>query len=321
MSEQTETTSEDKILDLVGFLGSENMPFVSRLRLEPRGRTIGNLAGDHKSPETGEGYEFAVHRQYVPGDEIRRLDWKVWGRSDRLFVKRYEKYTELRGLICLDASGSMGFNGDPDGKGMSKYEFGCKLAAALAFILLQQGDAVSLVILGSDIRFDLPPSSSPTQITRILHALQTVRPEDVQPGTEDPPMSDLLHTLADRYNHKEFLVFISDLMEDPEQLDNVLGHFRHGKHDGLLLHLFDPMELNFPFRGWMHFMSLEAKGDQLLLESSSFRKAYLEALIRYIREIRRSCLLYGFDYMICRTHRHWRDVLLDALTKHRFATR
>lgn len=302
------------------YLGPENLAFVSRMAIEPRQRSLGMMTGAHKSPQTGAGIEFALHRPYVRGDDIRRLDWNVYGRNERLYIKKYEETTELRGLICLDASGSMGFCGDPDGKRPAKFEFGCRLAAALAYLLLQQGDAVSLVLFGSKVHQIVPPSSSPVQIARILSALQGAHAEEPASGKDDPPLADVLHELAERFRRREFFILISDLMEQPEALSKFLGHLRHGRHEGLLMHTLDPLELDFPFRGWVRFQSLEC-GERHLLESGGFRKAYLEALRHYLEDVRKAALLYGMDYLTCRTDRPWREVLFDALVRRRLVAR
>lgn len=300
--------------NIAGYLGPENLNYVSRLTLDPRQRSAGMMLGDHKSPDTGSGLEFAVHRQYVTGDDVRQLDWNLYGRSDRLYIKKYEETTELRGVICLDLSGSMRFGGNAEESQPSKFEAGCKLAAALAYLLLRQGDAVSLVTYGSKFQQQLPPSSNPIQITRVLSLLAEARCETTTPGREDPPMSGLLHELAGRFQRREFFIVISDLMDDPQDLASCFAHFRHGRHEALLLHMMDPLEMDFPFRGWVKFQSLEC-GQKHLLESSGFRKAYLEALRLYRSQLQTAALFNGLDYQLCRTSRPWRELVFDALMK------
>ncbi len=314
-----ETRDGSKPLTITEYLGPENMGYISHLSIDPRGRAVGSMSGDHRSPFTGEGYEFALHRPYVTGDDIRRMDWNVFSRTDKHYIKRFEQTTELRGLICLDCSGSMAFAGDPSAGNPPKFDYACRLAAALAYILLQQGDSVGLAIAGSEIREVIPASSHPSHLNRILETLRKTACEPGTPGREDPPMLPLLHPLADRFDRREMIFMISDLMEDPERLSRLLGRFRHGRHEGMLFHVLDPMELDFPFRGWVQFKSMENAGETRLLESGGFRKAYLEALAEYLKAIRRAGLLYGFHHAVCRTSRHWREALLDAITRRQMA--
>lgn len=319
MKDDMESKDEYRPLTITEYLGPENMGFISRLGIEPKGRMVGAMAGSHRSPFTGEGYEFALHRPYATGDDIRRMDWNVFGRTDKHYIKRFEQTTELRGLICLDCSGSMGFAGDPAAGRPPKFDFACRLAAALAFIVLQQGDSVGMAIVGSEIREVIPASAHPSHLNRILETLRKTSCEPAKPGREDPPMLPLLQQLADRFDRREMIFLISDLMEDPERLSPVLARFRHGRHEGMLFHVLDPMELDFPFRGWVQFKSAENAGEARLLEGGGFRKAYLEALGEYLKTIRRAGLLYGFNHAICRTSRHWRETLLDAITRRELA--
>lgn len=319
MNYAMESRDEYNPLTITDYLGPENMGFISRLSIDPKGRMLGAMSGGHRSPFTGEGYEFALHRPYAAGDDIRRMDWNVFGRTEKHYIKRFEQTTELRGLICLDCSGSMGFSGEPGAGRPSKFEFASRLAAALAYILLQQGDSVGLAIVGSEVRDVIPTSAHPSHLNRILETVRKTTCEAAKPGREDPPMLPLLHRLADRFDRREMIFLISDMMEDSERLTSVLGRFRHGRHEGMLLHVLDPMELEFPFRGWVKFKSTENAGEARLLEGGAFRKAYLEALGEYLKAIRRASHLYGFNHTICRTSRHWRQTLLDAITRRQLA--
>lgn len=250
------------------FLTPESVSRLSRLDLIARLVVEGYITGLHKSPYHGFSAEFAEHRQYMTGDSLRYLDWKVYGRTDRMYVKRFEEETNLKSHIILDVSGSMGFKS----KGaLTKLRYGSILAAALAFLMLKQRDSVGLVTFSDSLKSYVPPRSVQSQLKEIIKVLSSAEPS----GTT--VTGDILHTLAERISVRGLVVLISDLLVEPSELIHGLKHFRHNGHEVILFHVFDPMELDFDYNTETRFTDMET-GRRLTTQPWHIRDEYLSML-------------------------------------------
>ena len=279
--------------------------------MEVRARHIveGFLSGLHRSPYFGQSVEFVQHREYTPGDDFRRIDWKVWSKTDKYYIKQYEEDTNVRVTLLVDASESMQFGSGP----MTKYEYGCTVAAALAYLLLRQQDAVGLVAFDESIRSRVPPRSNHQHLHAVLAAL----------GDESPArktdMLKILQQVAEEQSHKGMIVLISDLFVDRDRLFRGLRLLRHRGHDVLLFHILDDEELEFHYAGTTKFEGLEGAGD-LVCDPKSLRDGYLQAMGSFLDEIRRHCAKNVIDYQTIRTSEHL-DAALAHYMNHRIGMR
>lgn len=260
-------------------------------RLDVRARLVveGFITGMHKSPYHGFAVEFASHREYVPGDEIKHVDWKVWSKTDRLYIKEYEEETNLRCTIVLDCSKSMAYGEDGD-DGLGKFDYAATLAACLAHLLQHQGDRVGLVTFDTAIRRNLPASTNPAHMKLMLHELDSARPD------EKTDVGEVFHRLADQIGKRGLVVLVSDLFVDPAQLSQSLRHFRHRRHEVVVFHVMHDHELTFPFQDNTLFRGME-QDIELLTEPRALRRSYLEAVDRFKGEVRRACSMSGADYV------------------------
>jgi uncharacterized protein (DUF58 family) len=260
--------------------------------LELKARTIveGFLSGLHRSPFKGFSVEFAEYRQYLPGDDLSSIDWKVYARSDRYYVKKFEEETNLNCYILLDVSASMGYGQ----KGVTKLVYGQMLAASLAYLMNRQRDAVALTTFDDGIVSMLPPSARPGHLRSVLVTLDRLklgRKTDV---------SKPLHVLADGISKRGMVVLISDLFDEPERVVDGLKHFKFRGTDVVVFHIMDPDELTFPFERATKFRDMEA-GDELMAVPSIVRDSYLKELERVLDFYRRELGSIGVDYRLINT--------------------
>jgi len=246
-------------------LSPESISRLSRLDLIARFVVEGYITGLHKSPYHGFSAEFAEHRQYMAGDSLRYLDWKVYGRTDRMYVKRFEEETNLKSHIILDVSGSMGFQ---SGGAVSKLRYGSILAAALAFLMIKQRDSVGLVTFSDSLKSYVPPRSVQSQLKEIIKVISSVEPSGVT------VTGNILHTLAERISVRGLVVMISDLLVDPNEFIHALKHFRHNGHEVLVFHVLDPMEITFDYNTETRFNDLET-GRRITTQPLQIRDTYL----------------------------------------------
>lgn len=257
-------------------LQSEDITSLQHLQLFARTVVEGFTTGLHASPHKGFSVEFRQHRPYVQGDEIRRLDWKIFGRSDRFYIREYDEETNLRATIVLDASGSMNYRGT---KGISKFDYARKLAASLAYLLMSQQDAVGLITFDTRIREFIP---NRTRITHLHHLLEAmVRTE---PGQETS-LAPVVESLATRMKRRGLMILISDLFDNSADLLRAIGVLRRKGHEILVFQLWDRDELEFPFGNWSRFENLENDEDFLLLDPAAIRLRYLDVLARFREEL------------------------------------
>lgn len=262
-----------------------------RLSMIARQVVEGFVSGLHQSPYKGFSVEFAEHRQYYPGDEIRHLDWRVLAKTDRLYVKEYEQETNLQANILLDASGSMGYRG----KGTSKLEHAQHVAASLAYLMLHQLDAVGLMVHDAAIREILPPSSHPKQLLRVLQILEKVQPRG------ETSLAALWDQFAHRAGRRGMVIILSDCFDRIESLLLALRRLRHRRHEILLLHVLAPEEIEFPFARLTQFRNLEAAGDRALLDARRLRAEYLDNFRSFCAALKRGATDMEIDYHLLRT--------------------
>ena len=266
-----------------------NPELVSRLSsMEIRARLVveGFITGLHRSPYHGFSVEFAEHRQYMPGDPIRHIDWKAFGKTDRFYIKEFEEETNLKAHILLDASGSMAYRSD----GISKLEYGRYLSAALTYLMLKQQDAVGLTVFASGIRSYLPPRSARTHLHTILKELNRVEP------SETTDVAATFHQLAERIRRRGLIIIISDLLDEPDKILLGLKHFRHNKHEVLVFHVLDPFEKSFAYRREAIFRDLET-GEEVTTQPWHIRGEYVRAMTALTGRYRRECRDSLIDYV------------------------
>ena len=291
------------------FLRPEELTRISRLEIRARHIVEGFLSGLHRSPYFGQSVEFVQHREYTQGDDTRRIDWKVWSKTDKYYIKQYEEDTNLRTTLVVDLSESMQFGSGA----MSKYEYGCTVAAALSYLLLRQQDAVGLVAFDEQIRAQLPARSKRNHLHAILAALDSEKPE------KKTDMFDILRHVAERRSRKGMIVIISDLFVERESLFRGLKLLRHRGHDVMILHIMDDEELDFHFAGTTKFEGMEEMGD-VVCEPRSLREGYLAAVQAFLEELRRHCAQNVIDYQTIRTSEHL-DAALAYYLNHRIGMR
>jgi uncharacterized protein (DUF58 family) len=276
-----------------------HLPLVSRFAME------GSVSGHHKSPHRGSSVEFAEYRAYVPGDDLRRLDWRVLGRTDRYYMKEFEADTNLRLCLILDASASMGFAGNA---GPSKFAFARQLAGSLAYLAVQQGDAAGLYCVGEKAPPELPPRRNPSHLQEILNTIESLSPSG--PTT----LLQTLHDLAEKIRRRALVIVLSDFFCELEPLLGCLQHLRFQKHDLAVFHLLDRTELDFKFDRPLRFQDLESPFS-LVTEPAMVRDEYLRAFDSHRARLRQACLEFNADYREVVTDADPGKVLADFLTE------
>ncbi len=274
------------------YLDPQTLAKLEGLQLRARMIVEGYVAGLHRSPYQGFSIEFAEHREYSPGDDLRYLDWKVFGRTDKFYLKEFEEETNLVCYLLLDTSESMKYRSP--GAAMSKFEYAQCEAAALAHLVLQQQDSVGLVTFDREIRALVRPSGNPSHLKQLLHVMED------SSGTEKTTTGPIFHDLAERFKKRGIVVILSDLFDDVETMLAGLKHFRHRRHEVVLFHVLDPAEMEFPFQQATLFQGLEQMGN-VLVEPKALRKAYLREFDRYLYQLRRGCRAHRIDYVPMRT--------------------
>jgi len=292
------------------FLHPDTIARISRLDLRARQVVEGFISGMHRSPFFGHSVEFVQHRDYTPGDDIRHLDWKVWSKTDKYYIKQYEEETNLRTHLVVDVSNSMHYG--KTGKGQfNKYNYACTIAACLGYMLLRQQDSVGLITFDEDVRQVVPPRSQHTHIDALVKAMDVSKPRD------KTNIERIIKRVAENAPGRGLIVLISDLLVEREPLFRALEMLRHGRHDVLVFHVLDEEELTFPFAGTTRFEGMEEL-DQVLCDPRSLRDGYLEALQEYLVEVRRGCARKGIDYQLVHT-REYLDAVLSKFLHHRMA--
>jgi uncharacterized protein (DUF58 family) len=255
------------------------VPFDSRLPM------MGTVSGKHPSPHRGSSVEFAEYRKYVPGDDLRRLDWRAYGRSDRFYVKEFEADTNLRCCVVLDTSGSMEFGSG----GTTKIDYARKIAGTLAYLALLQGDAVGLSCVANGFVRNIPPRRNPAHLTAVFDILEQTKPQN------ETELAPVLHELAETIRQRALIVIISDLFIEPEILRSCFQHLRFRKHDVAAFHLLDAQELSFNFRRPMRFLDMEG-GPAVFAEPNEIAERYHKVLREYLEQLKTVVLESAVDY-------------------------
>ncbi len=270
------------------YLNPRTLAKIAALDLRARLIVEGFVSGMHRSPYQGFSVEFTQHRPYSSGDDLRHIDWKVLGRTDRHYIKQYEEETNLQVLLAVDASASMTYAGQANAD-WRKYDHAISVAASLAYVALHQRDSVGLAIFDARLRRLLRPSNYPRQWRVLIDELTTA------PGAAKTDTGRVLEEIAEEIRRRSLVVLISDLLDDAAHIIRGIRHLRHRRHDLLVLRILDHEELEFPFHAATIFKGLE-EPTQMLVEPRALRDAYLEELRHHAAEIRTACHQLNVDY-------------------------
>jgi uncharacterized protein (DUF58 family) len=273
---------------------------MGKLQFTARQVVEGVITGMHKSPHRGFSVEFSEHREYVPGDELRHLDWQAYARSDRYYIKLYEQETNLRATLVLDTSGSMRFG--------NKIDYARHLCGCLAYLLSMQQDLAGLVAVDESVRVELEPASSPAHLDRLFKELERV---DASEKTDLPRQ---LHALAERLGRRSMVIIVSDLWVDPDELSRALQHLRYRKHQGMVLHLLDKAEIDLPYDRQITMQDLET-GEKLAVDPSELRETYQKQVEEYLQNVRRACNDCDVEYHTIYVHQPYDKALVQLLSR------
>jgi len=282
-------------------LNPEIIARLQGLELRARGIVAGYISGMHRSPYRGFSVEFAEHREYVPGDDLRHVDWRLFGRADRFYVKQYEVETNLRCYLLMDASESMAY-----GSPVSKFDYARTLAASLAYLVIDHQDAAGLITFDSEVRDRLDGKSGKAHLANLADVLDGAAPAG------KTHVKALLHRLAEELHSRSMVVLISDLLADPDHIVAGLDHIRYAGHELIVFHVMHDDEWNFPFVENVLFDGLEQPA-QLLADPQSLRDSYLAAVQRLVTRVRAACLKLRADYVLVNTREPVEAVLCGYL--------
>ena len=300
-------------------LPTEITSALGRLEFLARTAKEGSITGRHVSPHKGFSVEFAEHRPYVAGDDLRNLDWRVYGKSDRYYIKQYIEETNMRVSLLVDASGSMNYVGDHatelNGARLSKFAYARHLAAALSYLFIRQQDAVGLVTFETEVRRYLRAVAKPSQLKTILGELAETQPAD------DTAVAGVFHDIAERIHRRGLVIILSDLFDDAEAIKKALHHFRYKNHEIVVFHLMAEEELTFPFTKFDEFQSLEIANMSLQIDPQTIRAQYLERVRKFVRDIETGCGQMGADYIPVNTKAPVTETLLNYFAQRKVAQR
>lgn len=285
------------------YLDPKTLDKIKRLDVRARLVVEGFISGQHRSPYNGYAIEFAAHREYAPGDDLRHIDWKVWSKTDRLYIKEYEEETNLKCHLIVDCSKSMRYG---ETTGWSKFDYAATAAASLGYMMQQQQDSVGMVLFSDKIDKNLKSSSHPSHLKLLLHELEQAEPAN----TTD--VSDPFFALASQIRKRGIIALFSDLFLDPDELAKALSQFRLRRHEVIVFHVMHHDELEFPFQDNTLFKGMEVDAE-LHTEPRSLRKSYLEAVEEYMVKIKKVCAVAGIDHVMLDTSRPLDGVLSSYL--------
>jgi uncharacterized protein (DUF58 family) len=284
------------------YFGPTDAAMAGSLQFAARQVVEGVITGQHKSPHKGFSVEFAEHREYTPGDELRHLDWRALARSDRYYIKLYEQETNLRATLVVDTSNSMRFAG--------KIDYARHLTACLAYLLSTQQDLAGLVAVDESVRVELPPGSSPTHLDRLFKELERI---DASRRTDLPRQ---LHNLSERLPRRSMVVLISDLWTEPDDLRRALQHLRYRKHQAIVIHLLDRAETELTYEGQVTLEDLE-NGEKLQIDPADLRETYTKQVADYLASVRRACSDSDVEYHDLYVDQPYDKALVRLLTRRR----
>ena len=276
---------------------------LNHLQLSARSVVEGSISGLHRSPAKGASVEFRQHRFYTPGDEPRRLDWRVLGRTDRPYIKEYDEETNLRCVLMLDRSGSMGYGGKARKHG-TKFDYAAKLVASLAYLMLGQTESVGLALFGPRVEQWLAPLSATAQLSRVIETLERTGPRG------EAKLGPAVQEVADRLGKRSLVIILSDVLVPVAGIRDALARLRHDRHETILLQVLDRDEIEFPFSKWARFRGMEGERP-MLCEPALMRQAYLENFRRHRRDLCDACRALGAEFHPFVTD----EPLADALTR------
>ena len=286
------------------YLKPEVIRQVKRLDLRARFIVEGFISGLHASPFHGFSTEFSEHRRYAPGDDPATIDWNVYAKTDRYYVKKFQAETNLDGYLVMDLSASMDYTHAQE---LTKFEYGICLAASLSYLMVHQSDAVGLVTFDTKVRTSLPPKSRRTQLSAILAILSKLKPA----GETD--IAHSLHQVAAMVRHRSLIMIFSDLLTDPENVIKGLRRLRHARHDVILFHILDAAEAEFPFTGMVELRDVESPR-KIVIDADGMRASYLEALGEFRATYLKECASAGIDYVPLHTGMPFDRALIEYLT-------
>src|SRR5688572_10056848 len=330
---------------LTDILAPDDLRQVGHLQVLARGVVEGFVAGLHRSPHKGNSVEFKQHRPYVPGDDLRSLDWKIYGKTDRFYIREFEEETNLRATLLLDCSGSMAYGGGSDeaterrsdegpgagGNGgverrglralipsslrrsvassLSKQQYAVRLAACLSYLMLRQQDGVGLVSFDTRVRKFIPPRSSPRHLTALLDAMSAC-----STGGETG-LGKVFHELAPKLHRRGLVILLSDCFGDVGDLLKGLAHFRHARHDVIVFQIWHRDELDFPFKGRIRFDDLERGDHRREMDAQLLRKQYLARLADFREQLREGCARHRIDLVPVVTDQPYGATLREYLVR------
>jgi uncharacterized protein (DUF58 family) len=278
---------------------------VARLDLRAKFIVEGFLSGLHASPFQGFSVEFSEHRKYVPGDDLKDLDWTVFAKTDKYYLKKFQAETNLTGYLVMDLSASMDYTYRGE---LTKFEYAICLAAALGYLMIRQQDPVGLITFDTEIRASLPPRSRRSQLGQILAVLSALKP------TGPTDIAKCLHQVATVARSRGLVMIFSDLLADPEPILDSLYHLRHRGHDIILFHILDEAEAAFPFEGTIEFADIETP-DRLTVDAKGIRGDYLAALTEFREQLAAECAKARIDYVPVDTGLSFDKALLEYLLR------
>ena len=288
------------------YLSNDAISKLDNLQLKAKKVVEGFIVGLHKSPYHGFSVEFSDHRSYGPGDEVRHIDWKLWGKTDRFFVKRYEEETNLKAHIMIDQSGSMGYSSH----NISKLEYAKILAASFSYMLIKNQDAVGLYMFDSIMKKIISPRSTKNHLSILLSEM-----EKIQAGS-DTNISQALHQCAEKTHKKGLVILVSDLMDDRENILTGLKHFLYKGHEVIVFHVLDPKEITLDFNERVRFKDMES-GRAIITDPRQLKKSYQENFQKFIDFYRTNCGKNRIDYIPITTDQPLDTALTEYLVKRR----
>lgn len=287
------------------YLKPEILSQLANMELRARLVVEGFIAGMHRSPYHGFSAEFAEHRQYMPGDEIRHIDWKVYAKTDRYYVKQFEEETNLKAYILLDSSASMNFKSQGP---VTKFEYASYFASALAFMLMKQRDAVGLLTFDEKIRHYLPPRSMNSYLVEIWRHLENTVP------SQKTHITSTLHEMAKRIKRRGLIILISDLLDKPNEIISGLKHFRHRNHEVLVFQTLDPYEISFDFSRDAIFEDMET-GEKIAAQPWHIREDYRQRMTDFIHHLQAACSENNINFMLMNTSHSLEKALFEFWVK------
>jgi uncharacterized protein (DUF58 family) len=290
------------------WLTPQDLSRVSRLQMFAKGVVEGVSGGIHRSHHIGASIQFKEHRPYVPGDETKNIDWKLFGKTDRLYIRQYEDETNLRCVIALDQSGSMKYAGTR-AKGLTKHEFGMRLAASLAYLLVNQQDAVGLATFDSQVRTFIPPRSRPNHLQVLFQAMDASKP-----GNETD-LGIVLQSLLTHCRRRGLIFLISDCFGDVDSIVKSLGMLRSNYQEIVVFQIWDDDELDFPFQSRTMFRSLEQESNEILVDPTQLARIYQDNLAVFQQALQQGCAKQRIDLIPVRTSDSHSEILSSYLSR------